>query len=145
MDTNEIKGTARDVEGKIKDGYGGLTGNTGTQVDGKIDQAAGKIQARYGEAIDNLTGAAHAAADSASATVSDLREKLSTAAKTVQSEARNAGGVVNDTVHESPWLSVIGMAAIGYVAAFLIHSPSSPLAPRPPEPKYLPRRLARYF
>jgi uncharacterized protein YjbJ (UPF0337 family) len=141
MDSNEIKGAARDVEGKIKDGYGGLTGDTGTQVDGKIDQAAGKIQAQYGEAVDK---------------VSDLRSKLSETMDSVQSKARETGQAayaktarlgeaVDGAVHESPWLSVIGMAAIGYVAAFLIHSPSSPLAPRAPEPRYLPRRLARYI
>jgi uncharacterized protein YjbJ (UPF0337 family) len=143
MDTNEIKGTARDVEGKIKDGFGGLTGDTSTQIDGKIDQVAGKVQARYGEAIDKATNAASSAADSASATVSDIRSKLNDTVKTVRTEALHAGEVVNETVHESPWLSIIGMAAIGYLASFLIHSPSSPLAPR--KPVYIPKRLSRYL
>jgi uncharacterized protein YjbJ (UPF0337 family) len=145
MDTNEIQGAARDVQGKIKDGYGGLTGDTGTQIDGKIDQAAGKIQGRYGEAIDKVTSAASTAAESASATVSELRRTLNDTVKSVRSEARHAGEVVNETVHESPWLSIIGVAAIGYLASFLIHSPSSPLAPRAPAPRYVTKRLARYM
>ncbi len=143
MDANEIQGTARDVQGKIKDGFGGLTGDTSTQIDGKIDQAAGKVQARYGEAIDKVSSAASSAADSASDTVSEIRRKLNDTAKTVQAEARHAGETVNEAVHESPWLSIIGMAAIGYLASFLIHSPSSPFAP--PAPKYIPRRLGRYL
>jgi uncharacterized protein YjbJ (UPF0337 family) len=145
MDTNEIKGAARDVQGKIKDGYGGLTGDTSTQIDGKIDQAAGKIQSRYGETLDRVSNAAGTAADSASDTVAEMRRKLNETVRTVRAEARSAGRAVDSTVHESPWLSIIGMAAIGYVASFLIHSPSSPLAPRAPEPKYIPKRFARYL
>jgi uncharacterized protein YjbJ (UPF0337 family) len=145
MDANQIQGAARDVEGKIKDGFGGLTGDTSTQIDGKIDQAAGKIQGRYGEAVDTAASA-----------VGDLRRKLNDTVKTVQSEAHDVGeaaykkgaqfgGAVNESVRENPWLSVLGMAAIGYVASFLIHSPSSPFAARAPEPKYIPRRLGRYL
>ncbi len=156
MDAHEIKGTARDVEGKLKDGFGGLTGDTSTQIDGKIDQAAGKIQARYGETLEEVTDAASNAAGGASATVSEIRRKLNDTVKTVGSEARVAGEAayakgaaigeaVNETVHESPWLSILGVAAIGYLASFLIHSPSSPFAPREPQPRYIPKRLARYL
>ena len=156
MDEHEIKGTARDVEGKIKDGFGGLTGDTSTQIDGKLDQAAGKIQARYGETLEKVSDAASNAAENASATVSEIRRKLGDTMKSVGSEAREAGeaayaksakigDTVNQTVHESPWLSILGVAAIGYLASFLVHSPSSPFAPREPEPRYSPKRLARYF
>jgi uncharacterized protein YjbJ (UPF0337 family) len=42
MNENEIAGAAKDAIGKVKDGVGGLTGDPGLQVDGKIDQAVGK-------------------------------------------------------------------------------------------------------
>ncbi len=90
MDEHEIKGAARDVEGKIKDGFGGLTGDTSTQVDGKIDQAAGKVEARYGETLEKVRDAAGNAAEGASATVSDIRRKLGDTMKSVGSEAREA-------------------------------------------------------
>jgi hypothetical protein len=44
-----------------------------------------------------------------------------------------AGQYVGRTVQQQPLLSLIGIGALGYLAAFLLHSPSSPLVPRPPE------------
>ncbi len=148
MDGNELEGAARDVKGKLKDGYGGLTGDVGTQAEGKLDQAAGKLQGQFGDAVDGAKEAAGSAADFAAR----AGEKLRDAAETVRAEAVHAGEAVLETgakageyvgrtVQQQPLLSLIGIGALGYLAAFLLHSPSSPLAPRPPA--RLSERLAQ--
>jgi uncharacterized protein YjbJ (UPF0337 family) len=142
MNEDEIKGVARDAVGKVKDGAGGLTGDTGLQAEGKIDQAARKIQGQYGTAKQHLGSAADAIAEKASDFANRAGSAMSDAAQTVRREAGHAGEKVYDagarareyvghTVKEQPLLSLIGVAAIGYVIGFLIHSPMSPLAPNP--------------
>ena len=44
MDENRISGTARNLGGKIEEGVGRLTGDVKTQLQGKLDQAAGAAQ-----------------------------------------------------------------------------------------------------
>jgi uncharacterized protein YjbJ (UPF0337 family) len=142
MNEDEIKGVAQDAVGKVKDGTGGLTGETELQAEGKIDQAAGKIQGQYGTAKEQLGSAADAIAEKVSDFANRAGSTMSDAAQTVRREAGHAGEKVYDagarageyvgrTVKEQPLLSLIGVAAIGYVIGFLIHSPISPLAPKP--------------
>jgi uncharacterized protein YjbJ (UPF0337 family) len=52
MDENRISGTARNVVGKAEEAVGGLTGDLKTQLDGKLDQAAGTAEDLYGQAAD---------------------------------------------------------------------------------------------
>jgi len=47
---DSVKGKATHAAGHVKDAVGGLTGNTGLQVEGKIDEAKGKIQDTIGKA-----------------------------------------------------------------------------------------------
>lgn len=54
MDTNKIEGAARDAFGRLKDGTGGVTGDLGLQVAGKIDQVGGRLQKEYGSTVDDL-------------------------------------------------------------------------------------------
>ena len=54
VDENEVEGTARDLGGKIQDAVGGLTGDTETQAQGKINQAAGQAQKAIGSLADDL-------------------------------------------------------------------------------------------
>jgi len=56
MDENRVEGVIRDIGGKIQDAAGGLTGDTATQVRGKINQAAGQAQQAYGDALDEVSG-----------------------------------------------------------------------------------------
>ena len=55
MDENRVEGVVRDIGGKVQDAAGGLTGNTATQVRGKINQAAGQAQQAYDDTIDEVT------------------------------------------------------------------------------------------
>ena len=48
MDKDRIEGAGKDLKGKIKEGVGKVTGDTKTEVEGKMDQAEGKAQNTYG-------------------------------------------------------------------------------------------------
>jgi uncharacterized protein YjbJ (UPF0337 family) len=54
VDENEVEGTIRDLGGKVQDAVGGLTGDTATQAEGKMNQAYGKAQKTFGAAAEEL-------------------------------------------------------------------------------------------
>lgn len=47
---DQIKGTVKEGEGRVRDAVGGLTGDTSEQIKGKAQQAKGKVQRKIGEA-----------------------------------------------------------------------------------------------
>lgn len=55
---DQVQGIAKDVAGKAEDAYGGATGDLGLQAEGKMHQAAGKLQRNFGEAVTQLLDAA---------------------------------------------------------------------------------------
>jgi uncharacterized protein YjbJ (UPF0337 family) len=59
MDKDRIKGKAKQVEGRVRDAAGGLTGNTSEQIKGKVEQAEGKIQEEWGKSKDAVRKAAN--------------------------------------------------------------------------------------
>jgi uncharacterized protein YjbJ (UPF0337 family) len=58
MNSNQLDGTLKDAAGKVQDAVGGLTGDLDLQAEGKARQLAGKAQAKYGDSVDQLAGAA---------------------------------------------------------------------------------------
>jgi uncharacterized protein YjbJ (UPF0337 family) len=52
MDENRIAGSARNLGGKVEKGVGRATGDVRTQVEGRLDQAAGAAQDLYGQTSD---------------------------------------------------------------------------------------------
>ena len=54
MDENRISGTAKNIGGKIEQGAGAVAGDVKTQLQGKLDQAAGTAQDLYGQAADTV-------------------------------------------------------------------------------------------
>ena len=52
MDEDRISGTARNLGGKVEEGLGRTTGDMKTQLQGKLDQAAGAAQDLYGQTAD---------------------------------------------------------------------------------------------
>jgi uncharacterized protein YjbJ (UPF0337 family) len=52
MNEDRISGTARNVGGKAEEGVGRVTGDVKTQVQGKLDQAAGAAQDLYGQTAE---------------------------------------------------------------------------------------------
>jgi uncharacterized protein YjbJ (UPF0337 family) len=52
MDENRVAGTAKNIGGKVEEGFGRVTGDTKSQVEGIANQAAGAAQDLYGQAAD---------------------------------------------------------------------------------------------
>lgn len=58
---NKAEGLLDEATGRVKDAVGGATGDLGKQVDGKIDQAAGKARQEFSDLYDANEGAVEAA------------------------------------------------------------------------------------
>lgn len=56
MDEDRIDGAAKNVGGKIKEGFGKLVGDSKIEADGKADQVEGKVQNTWGGAKDTVRG-----------------------------------------------------------------------------------------
>ncbi len=48
VDKDRVEGSAKNIGGKIKEGFGKLTGDTKTEAEGKADQVEGKVQNTVG-------------------------------------------------------------------------------------------------
>ena len=59
MDEDRIDGAAKNIGGKIKEGFGKLVGDSKTETDGKADQVDGKVQNTWGGAKDTVRDAAN--------------------------------------------------------------------------------------
>lgn len=57
MDDDRIEGAAKNIGGKIKEGFGNLTGDAKLQTEGKLDQAEGKTQNAVGGIKDTARDA----------------------------------------------------------------------------------------
>lgn len=47
---DRLKGTGKQVEGRVRNAVGGLTGDTGEQLKGKAQEIKGKVQDAVGKA-----------------------------------------------------------------------------------------------
>lgn len=47
---DQIKGTVKEGEGRLRNAVGGLTGDTSEQLKGKAQEIKGKVQRKIGEA-----------------------------------------------------------------------------------------------
>jgi uncharacterized protein YjbJ (UPF0337 family) len=63
MDENRAEGTARNLGGKVQEGFGKVTGNARTQAEGIVNQAAGTAQNLYGQAADTARETASSLGD----------------------------------------------------------------------------------
>src|SRR3979490_2533018 len=60
MNEDRIVGTARNIGGQAQEGFGRITGDAKSQVEGVVNQAAGAAQDLYGQAKDTASDAAQA-------------------------------------------------------------------------------------
>lgn len=56
MTDQRIEGAAVELEGKVQNGLGRLTGDSKLQVEGKLNEVKGKAKDAYGRVIDGLDG-----------------------------------------------------------------------------------------
>ena len=92
MDEDRIKGAATDFGGKVKDAVGGLTGDTKTQAEGKVNQATGQLQNTFGSAKD-----------------------------AAREGAATFGSELDSFMSEKPMTSLLIAVGAGYVLARLMH------------------------
>ena len=76
MDENRVSGTAKNIGGKIEEGFGRVTGDTKTQASGVAKQVSGAAQDMYGQARDVASDAAGTARDAASSFEKMLRNTI---------------------------------------------------------------------
>jgi uncharacterized protein YjbJ (UPF0337 family) len=57
MNKDQVKGRLEEVKGKAKAVTGKVTGNAELEDDGRIDEAAGRTRADYGDAKNAVKGA----------------------------------------------------------------------------------------
>ncbi len=65
MNEDRVAGTARNLGGKVQEGFGRVTGDAKSQADGLINQAAGAAQDFYGQAKDTASETAQVVRQSA--------------------------------------------------------------------------------
>ncbi len=54
MNKDQVQGRAEDVKGKVKEAVGKAVGNEKLKTEGQLDQAAGKTQAKVGDAKEKV-------------------------------------------------------------------------------------------
>ena len=57
MDKDRIKGSAKQMGGKVKEAVGKVTGDSKLQAEGRADKVAGKVQNAVGGVKDGIRGA----------------------------------------------------------------------------------------
>jgi uncharacterized protein YjbJ (UPF0337 family) len=90
MDENRVTGAARNFAGRVEAGVGDVTGDTTTQLKGKINQATGAAQNFYGQTAD-------AARDTASSLDDWFRDAIETRPYTVALAALGIGWLLGRT------------------------------------------------
>jgi uncharacterized protein YjbJ (UPF0337 family) len=92
MNSDRMEGAARNVGGKVEDVVGRVTGDLKSQVEGKVQQAAGAAQELYGQA----------------------REGAGEAAAVVRRQAAGFEETLRDTIETRPYTAVALALALGW-------------------------------
>jgi uncharacterized protein YjbJ (UPF0337 family) len=93
MNEDRVIGTARNLGGQAQEGLGRMTGDTKSQVEGVINQAAGAAQNLYGQA----------------------KEGAADAAQAVRRSAMDAEDIVRQTIEKRPYTTALVALGIGWL------------------------------
>jgi uncharacterized protein YjbJ (UPF0337 family) len=92
MNEDRVVGTARNIGGQAQEGFGRITGDAKSQVEGVINQAAGAAQDLYGQA----------------------KETASDAAQVVRKSAVDAEDYVRHTIEQRPYTTAFVALCVGW-------------------------------
>jgi uncharacterized protein YjbJ (UPF0337 family) len=92
MNEDRLAGTAKNVGGKVQEGFGKVTGDTSTEAKGKMKQVEGELQDLYGQA----------------------RETAGQAARAVREQASSLEEMLRDTIETRPYTAVAVALAVGW-------------------------------
>jgi uncharacterized protein YjbJ (UPF0337 family) len=93
MNEDRIYGTAKNLGGEAEEGFGRMTGDVKSQVQGAAKQAEGALQDVYGQAKDAATSAA----------------------EVIRETASEAGDFVRDTIERRPYTAAAVALAVGFL------------------------------
>jgi uncharacterized protein YjbJ (UPF0337 family) len=94
MNEDRVMGTARNLGGKVQEGFGRATDDTKSQVEGVMNQAAGAAQDLYGQAKDTVSGAAETVRQGATDAEDYIRHTIEKQPYTVAFVALCAGWLI---------------------------------------------------
>jgi uncharacterized protein YjbJ (UPF0337 family) len=112
MDKDRIVGSAKDYAGKAEATVGNITGDSKTQGEGRVREAAGAAQNLYGQAKDAARDVKDAAFDYAK----DSYEKGS-------DTFRDGSQAIAKSVQENPLSSLLIAGGIGFALALMMTRP----------------------
>ena len=78
MNENRIEGAAKNMGGKLEEGFGRATGDVKSQLEGTVKQAAGAAQELYGQARETAGDAAAIVRKQAGSFEQTIRDNLET-------------------------------------------------------------------
>ena len=94
MDENRMSGTAKNVAGKMEEGFGRATGDAKTRVQGQMRQAEGSIQDLYGQAVDSAEDAIDAVRQMPASVDDTIRHYIETNPYTTAAIALGLGWLI---------------------------------------------------
>lgn len=110
MDENRVKGTAKNVAGKVESAVGDLTGDAKNMAAGYARQIEGAAQDLAGQAKEAVRG-----------TVDDASAALGHAAETGARYYDEGNRAVARGIEGNPLSALLAAAAAGYALAWLVH------------------------
>jgi uncharacterized protein YjbJ (UPF0337 family) len=93
MNEDRVIGTAKNLGGKAQEGFGRVTGDTKSQLEGVINQAEGAAQDLYGQA----------------------KETASDAAQAVHQSAMDAEDYIRHTIEKRPYTTAFVALCVGWL------------------------------
>jgi uncharacterized protein YjbJ (UPF0337 family) len=99
MNEDRLVGTAKNVGGKVEEGFGHATGDVKSQLQGKARQIEGEIQNMYGQA----------------------KETASQAAEAVRDTALDADDFIRKTIEQRPYTTAAVALAVGFLIGRFAH------------------------
>lgn len=106
MDSDRIKGSAKELGGKVEETAGHITGNDGTRAEGVARQIEGKGQNLYGQVKDGMRDTA------------DLAEQTYDEGRRYVKRSSNEAGAAIDNY---PLTSLVLAGIAGFFAGFVFH------------------------
>jgi len=129
MDAEQVGGMAKKAAAEASD----MAGQAGDKI-GDAAKSAREMAGNVGGKASDIAGQA---GDRIGDAAKSAREMAGNVGEKAYAAGTQAARYAEATVKEQPLLSLIGIAAIGYLFGFLIHSSVSPFAPKPPKSRYL--------
>jgi uncharacterized protein YjbJ (UPF0337 family) len=102
MTDDRIEGTVRTIGGKVQEGIGKATGDAETEIEGRLNQAAGAVQDAYGRTKEVASGGAGAVKDAAVASHDFLARFMEENPHTTTAIALGIGLLIGYTAHRPP-------------------------------------------